>query len=413
MPPPLRIALRFILSRQRSMLMSLAGIVFGVGFFIITQAQTAGFEQYYIQTIIGTDSPIRITERIQGAGEPLRAGEEDADFILSSGAGQPVEGVAYPQRLRTALNNFSAVTGVSEVIRGEAAASGPDGSETARINGIRLRDHISVTNLEGQIVAGALSDFAGDPSRVMLGVKLAARLGVDVGDFLLLETSVGSRRYRVVAIFESGIDLIDSRRIFMHLSEARSLLRQPFGGALFQVNVRDPDDAPELAARMQEVLNHNVISWQERERTWLEVFAALKASSALTVSTIILISGLGMFNTLAMLVLEKTREIAILRSMGYTRPDVTQIFLWQGTLVLIAGTLVGWAFGAAVTWGVSHVPIRIRGIFSTDSFVVAWDINHYIWAAVISSFVVMAASYLPARKAARLEPGAIIRGAGQ
>lgn len=413
MPPPLRIALRFIWSRQRSMLMSLAGIVFGVGFFIITQAQTAGFEQYYIQTIIGTDSPIRIKDRFEGKGQPLRAGETKADFVLSSGEGRPVSGIQYPQQLREAVLAFDGVTAVSEVIRGEATATGPDGRETAMINGIRLRDHLAVTNLADQLVAGSLADFEADPSRVMIGIKLADRLEADVGDYILLETSVGSRRYRVVGIFASGIDLIDSRRVFTHLNEARSLLRLPFGGALFQLNVRDPAQAEELAARMEDVLDHNVVSWQERERTWLEVFSALRASSALTVSTIILIAGLGMFNTLAMLVLEKTREIAILRSMGYTRPDVTKIFLWQGGLVLIVGTLLGWAFGALVTWGVSNLPIRIRGIFSTDSFVVAWDFNHYLAAAIISAFVVMAASYLPARKAARLEPGTIIRGAGQ
>jgi len=70
-----------------------------------------------------------------------------------------------------------------------------------------------------------------------------------------------------------------------------------------------------------------------------------------------------MFNTLAMIVLEKTREISILRSMGYTRRDISRIFLWQGAIVLAAGTVLGWAFGAAVTFGVSHLPIRIRRNF--------------------------------------------------
>jgi lipoprotein-releasing system permease protein len=136
----------------------------------------------------------------------------------------------------------------------------------------------------------------------------------------------------------------------------------------------------------------------------------LRVSSALTVSTIILISGLGMFNTLAMIVLEKTREISILRSMGYTRRDISRIFLWQGAIVLAMGTLLGWAFGAAVTLGVEHLPIRIRGIFSSDHFVVSWDPWHYAAAAATAIVVVMIASLIPARRAARLEPGDVIRG---
>ena len=112
------------------------------------------------------------------------------------------------------------------------------------------------------------------------------------------------------------------------------------------------------------------------------MFRALRISSALSVSTIILISGLGMFNTLAMIFLEKTKEIAILRAMGYTRRDIARIFLWQGTIVLTAGVILGSGLGAAVTWGVSSLPIRIRGIFSTDSFPVEWATSHYIAADV-------------------------------
>ena len=117
-----------------------------------------------------------------------------------------------------------------------------------------------------------------------------------------------------------------------------------------------------------------------------------------------------MFNTLVMIIIDKTREIAILRSMGYTRNDITQIFMLQGLLVLAAGIVLGWCFAAASTYGLSKLPIRIRGIFATDSFIVNWDLNHYLWAGVIASMIVAIASYFPARRAARLEPGDVIRG---
>lgn len=395
------------------MLMSLAGIVFGVGFFILTQAQTSGFEKFYIDTIIGTDSPIRIKDRFRGSSAPMPAPDSDERFFVETQSQRQESGIEYPQRLREAVMAFDGVTAVSEVVRGEAGAVSMSGQESVMLNGIRLQDHLAVTNLSSALTSGSLEDFQTDPARVMLGIKLADRLDVRVGEYITIETPGGSRSYRVAAIFESGVDLIDRRRIFCHLSEARALLRLPFSGALFQIAVEDPDQAEAMAAHMQKTLRHRVVSWQERERTWLEVFTALRASSAITVSTIIFISGLGMFNTLAMLVLEKTREIAILRSMGYTRRDITNVFLWQGAIILFAGTLLGWLFGALGTYTISKLPIRVRGIFSTDSFVVNWDFNHYLWAAVISAFVVMGASLLPARKAAKMEPGTIIRGAGQ
>ncbi|HEY5551023.1 MAG TPA: FtsX-like permease family protein, partial [Opitutaceae bacterium] len=193
----------------------------------------------------------------------------------------------------------------------------------------------------------------------------------------------------------------------------RSLLRKPTGASFLQLALYNPERAPAEAIQMTRVLQHNAEDWKKRERIWLEVFRALRISSALTVSTIILISGLGMFNTLAMIVIEKTREIAILRSMGYTRRDISNIFIWQGVLVLVSGIILGSALGLGLTYAVSNLPIRIRGIFSTDNFVVAWSVWHYVAAAVTAIVVVMAASLIPARRAARLEPGDVIRGNSQ
>ena len=120
-----------------------------------------------------------------------------------------------------------------------------------------------------------------------------------------------------------------------------------------------------------------------------------------------------MFNTLAMIVMEKTKEIAILRSMGYTREDISQIFIWQAGIVLAIGTVLGWILGAAVTYGVSQMPIRIRGIFATDHFIVAWSIWHYVAATITAVLMVLTASLVPALRAARLEPGDVIRGTAQ
>ena len=109
----------------------------------------------------------------------------------------------------------------------------------------------------------------------------------------------------------------------------------------------------------QSVLNHRVVSWQERERVWLDVFQALRVSSAITVSCILLLSGLGMFNVFAILVIEKTRDI-VLRSMGFTQRDVSAIFLWQGTIVLSGGIVFGSVLAFGATYLISIIPLSIR-----------------------------------------------------
>ena len=414
----LRIALRFLTAKKRAMLMSLAGIVFGVGFFIVTQAQTSGFEQFFIKTILGTNGAIRIEDKIQQTIFAMKAAGHNAnvsnfEIVTPREVRKYIEGVENPELIMEALKKFQNVSGASMVVHGSVVADSSFKNDTARAYGIKLSDHLAVSDLASQIIRGDLEEFRRAPSAVLIGKVLAERIQVTVGDTLILRANDQQRRYRIAGIYETGVRDIDQVRIYMHIGEARSLLKKITGASFIQVSLFDRDRAPQDAAQMENVFNHGAQSWQEREKTWLEVFRALRVSSALTVSTIILISGLGMFNTLAMIVMEKTKEIAILRSMGYTRKDISRIFIWQGVIVLVVGTVLGWMLGAAVTYGVSKLPIRIRGIFSTDSFVVAWSIWHYVAATVTAAIVVITASLIPARRAARLEPGEIIRGTSQ
>jgi len=407
------IAVRFLLAKKRAMLMSLSGIIFGVGLFIVTQAQTSGFENFYTHTALATDGAIHVEDRFQYTDDPMtvRSASGKSSKISLAKQRRYIPGVQYPDEMMNALRKFENINGISPVLRGNVEADSNFRVIPAQIFGIDLDEFLAVSNLGHQVISGDIEDFRNDPNGVVIGSLLAGRLNLEVGDPVVLTQAGRSDRFRVSAIFETGVSDIDKERVIAHLPQARAILAQPFAVTYLQASLRDPDRAVADADQMQEVLGQIVVPWQEREKIWLGVFAALRFSSALTVSTIILISGLGMFNTLAMIVLEKTREIAILRSMGYTRRDISQIFLLQGTLVLFAGCVLGCAFGALCTWLVSTIPMPIRGIFSTDHFVVLWSPWHYVWALIAATFVVLIASWIPARRAARLEPGDIIRSA--
>jgi lipoprotein-releasing system permease protein len=99
--------------------------------------------------------------------------------------------------------------------------------------------------------------------------------------------------------------------------------------------------------------------------------------------------------------------------MGYTRRDISRIFLWQAAIVLAIGTVLGCAVGAIITYAVSQVPLPITGIFTSHKFLVLWSRWHYVEAVLTAVFMVMLASLIPSRRAARLEPGDIIRGTAQ
>jgi len=400
------------------MLMSLSGIIFGVGFFVVTQAQTTGFEEFFVKTILGTNGAIRIEDKIQQTifyMPVINHVESKFEVATDRGARKYIQGIEEPDDMVKELREFRNVSGVSVVVEGSVVADSSFKNDTAKVYGIRLDDHLAVSELATQVArgSGSLEEFRNTAQGLLMGKVLAERLGLAIGDSLILRAGSEQRRYRLSAIFSTGVRDIDRAYIFMHIGEARSLLKKATGASFIQISVFDRDRAPQDAAQMERVLKHGAQSWQEREESWLEAFHALQISAALTVSTIILISGLGMFNTLAMIVIEKTKEIAILRSMGYTREDIARIFLWLGAIVLVLGTIGGWILGAGVTYGVSKYPIRIRGIFSADTFQVHSTIWHYVVGSVTAAIVVMTAALIPARRAARLEPGDIIRGTSQ
>jgi len=411
-----RIAFRFLTARRRAMVMSLACIILGVGLFVVTQATTTGFEKFFIDTILGTNGAIRVEDRIQDTLRTIDAerGAGASGFVVEVKEGrQYVEGIQEPKALITALREFSNVLGTSVVLHGTAEIRSTFKTAQARIFGIHLEDHLEVSELGRQIIQGELAEFRRTAAGTLVGRQLAERLQLHVGDSFTLQAGTEQRRYRVSAIYQTGIGDIDKERIFMHMGESRSLLKRPTGASFIQVNLIDRNRAPLDAMRMEAVLQHSASSWQEREEIWLDVFRALRLSTGITVSVFTLIAGIAMYNTLALVVMEKTKDIAILRSMGYTRQDITRVFLWQAVAVLTVGAILGCCMGAAITYGVSRTEIRIRGIFATDHFIVDWSPWHYVAAVGISVVMVMTASLIPARRAARLEPGDVIRGSAQ
>jgi lipoprotein-releasing system permease protein len=413
MSPNLRIAFRFLTAKKRAMVMSLACTVLGVGLFIVTQATTSGFEQLFIDTILGINGALRVEDKIQDTQRSMEAASGTGFYIRQTEGAKLIEGIDQPNQLIEAIEQFHGVDGISPVLRANAEVSSSFTQKDAQLLGIDLEKHRRVSNITQRIIAGSVTNFETDRAGAIMGRVLADWLQLRVGETFIIAVHGESRQFKISAIYETGYRDVDKTNVYIRLDQARSLLKKPSGASFIQINLEDPDRAPAIAARMQDILHYKVIPWQEREAVWLTTFHALSMSTAITVTVFTLIASLAMFNTLAMFVIEKTKDIAILRSMGYERRDITQIFLWQAAIVLAIGAALGAAFGGLVTWGVSQVPLPLTGIFKTENFPVFSTGWHYVEAIATAVVMVMIASLVPARRAARLEPGDIIRGTAQ
>ena len=250
MSPNLRIAFRFLTSKKRAMLMSLACTVLGVGLFIVTQATTSGFEGFFIRTLLGTDGAMRIEDRIQDTMRSMSA-PGGSDFQIRQREGvKYIEGVEEPRKIIEAAREFANVRGASAVLRGNALLSSSFKDGDAQIFGIDIDAHVRVSNLERQIVLGSLDRFRESPSGAILGRVIADQLQLTLDDWFVVTLRGESRRYRVAAIYETGVRDIDKVRVYIDLGEARSLMKRPTGATFVQFDLHDPSRAPADAARM-------------------------------------------------------------------------------------------------------------------------------------------------------------------
>jgi len=406
---PLYIALRFATHRKRALLLSLVGVVFGVGIFICTQAQTQGFAQFFINSTIGSNGALVLRSRFEPRSQGLVVPTKNVSALPAHR--NFFEGIHNVSEIMRVSRQFSNVIACSPVLRGNVSARAGFETTTVELFGIDPPSHLRTTDLAKQIIGGKFEDFTNDTSSVILGYRLADQLEVGCGDSIQLLSPSGEYwRFVVAAIARSGVGTIDSTRVYVQTRVAQRLLKKPYPASMIIYKLRDPDRAPGLATHFETLFQHVSQSWQEREESTLQLFIMLRLSAAVTVSLMILLAGFGIFNVLTMSVLSKIREIAILRSMGYRQVDISAIFLWQGALIAAVGSLIGCGLGALLTWIVSKVPIHIRGLLYTNHFLVVWDWRHYFWATVLAGIAVFIASYVPAKRAALLQPVDTLRG---
>ena len=394
------------------MFLSAVGVIFGVAFFICGQAQTQGFQAYFISTILGSKGAILISDRFRDSFEEVMERQSGgAVAAANTGARNYTYGISEAPRFMRELMTFPQVKSVTPIVEKNVHLRSGLRTETAVLQGIELQSHLQATNFASEIIAGPLADFRDNPDALAVGKPLKDKLELQMGqNVYLVGPSGDSRRFKLTNVYETGVNSIDDQRVYCHRRAAQSTLQEPFLTSYILVQLKDPSRAPVLAEAFEHLFSHRARSWQEREKGNLQIFTTLRVSAGLGVSAIIMLAGFGIFNILTMSVLEKTKEIAILRSMGYTKTDISWIFIYQGFLIAVVGIAFGCLLGAIMTYGVSQIAIPIRGIFKADHFIVEWNWEHYAMAALLAWISVFFASYFPARRAASVRPVNILRG---
>jgi lipoprotein-releasing system permease protein len=403
-----KIAARYLRARRGERfvsviaIFSLVGIALGVATLIIVMSVMNGFRQELLAQILGLNG----------------------DIGVYAAQGQPL---ANYDALAAQIKNIPDVTAAFPIAQGQVLLSGPQGGTAGGIvRGITQEGLNSLPTVADHVVAGSLADLKGD-GVIAIGGSLANQFGLSVGSTITLilpqgkATIIGTipsiQSFKVVAIFQTGMAQYDSSFVFLPLGAAQTLLQLPGAASQIQVFVKDPDnDGPVKQAIANGVSSQQISiqDWRQNNDSFLAAVTVEGNVMFLILTLIIVVAAFNVISSLIMMVKDKARDIAILRTMGATSGAILRIFLMCGASVGILGTLIGFGLGVVFCAYIEQIKefvSRITGtplfdptVYYLESLPAKLD-WHQVTEVILMSFALsILATIYPSWRAARIDP---------
>jgi lipoprotein-releasing system permease protein len=400
------VALRFLREGRLQTLFIVAGVAIGVGVIVFMSALLAGLQSNFIRRVLSAQSHIQLLPP-QEISRPLRLKTSNGviEGAIIQAPLQRLKSIDQWQAIATQLRAMPDVTTVAPVAGGSALVVRGAASRSISLAGIEPSLYYRIVNIDEKLVRGTARLATTD---ILIGIDLSTDLGVDLGDKLRVTTANGgANTLTIVGVFDLGNKGANARSTFVALHTAQSLLGLPGGVTSLEVTVRDVYAAEAIAQRITAATGVEADSWI---KTSAQFFAAVSAQT--TANTAIrffvgLSVAFGIASVLVVAVVQKSREIGILRAMGISRGQILRVFLLQGGLLGLGGSMVGCAIGAAalVAW-----QRYARNADGTPLFPLVFDPKLFSAALILATLTGLAAAFAPALRAARLDPVVAIRG---
>lgn len=411
-PLPLSIATAHLRARKRQTMVSVLGVTLGVGVFIAIGGMMQGFQGYFRAQIIDTNPHILISDEIRRpAVQPLQTlRPHDAVQIVRILPRDPVRGISASGAILDALSTMPGVA-AAPTLRGQMILrrAGRDYAVTAL--GIDITRELRVTNLKKDMVRGRLEALAMQENGLVLGQSLARKMGADLGDTVIAATAVGGETgLRIVGMFNSGLEQQDLAIVYVPLARQQSMQARPRVVNEIHIRLDDIEQSIPIAQAIEGRWGYKTAPWEETYARILSVFKLQNAIIYGATGSILLVAGFGIFNIISTVVLEKGRDIAIMRSIGLAGRDIVAVFVIEGMIVGVLGVLAGWGVGFGIATFLRHLPAP-GAEDPSQKLMVAQSLGLYTLASSIALITSIAAAWLPARKAAATDPLDVIRGA--
>jgi lipoprotein-releasing system permease protein len=284
--------------------------------------------------------------------------------------------------------------------------------EAVTLSGIVPARMKNVSQIDDDIVAGSLDAIDVNPSGIIIGAALAKKLSLVMGDTVSVVSPAGNvRAMKIVALFTTGNSGYDESQTFAQLKRVQALMNRPNAANLIVVRMDDAFTARRVATFIERATGYKSVSWQEASKDLLDALTIRNVIMYTVVGAILLVACFGIYNVISTVVLEKTRDIAILKSMGFHARDIRAIFVIEGAVIGVGGSLLGMAMGGAMMRAVERVEFKPPGSSETINLPIYWGWDQFALAATFAILSAVIAAYLPARKGGRVDPVDILRGA--
>ncbi len=381
----------------------------GVAALIVVLSVMNGFQRELRTTILGVVSHVQI---IGSAG---KVGNWEALRERISDVNSPVN-----------------IEGVAPFVSGEALFSRGSTVHGAMIRGVSPDEEITVSDLSRNMVAGEFETLRTGSFRVILGVDLARSLGVAVGEKVLLITPQGQvtpagvmprlKQFTVSGVFEMKNYQYDSALALINIEDSQKLFRMRPGEVTgVRLKLSDIDAAPELTSRLNAELPDNVFAtdWTRSHATFFRAIQIEKRVMFIILLLIVAVAAFNIVSTLVMVVTDKRADIAILRTLGATQGQILRIFISQGAIIGVMGTILGLTMGLLVSMNIDVIVPAIESFFGTqflakDVYYIAEipsevDPSDVISICVVSFALTILATIYPSVKASRVKPTDALR----
>lgn len=397
------VALRFLREGRMQSLLIVAGVAAGVAVITYITALIHGLQANTVNKTLGTQAHITVRAP-EDVVIPLLP-EEAKGVVLrdTQPRAQRLRSVANWQQLLPVLEQVPGVVAVSPMVSGSGLALRGEASQAIALMGVELERYQRIVNLREKIVAG---HWGLAPGEAMIGEELAADLGVRPGDRFTLDTGSVIEPVRVTAVLDMGVKDLNRRTVIIPLRSAQNLLGVPGGATVLDLKVADVWQAPATVRQLRQRYDYEVESWQDTNAQLVSALNAQSISTAVIRGVVLIVVVLGIASVLVVSVVQKRKEIGILRAMGATRAQVLRVFLLQGAVVGALGS-VG---GVLLSW----VLVQLFTVFARQAggdalFDIRLGWGDALIAALTATVCGVLAAVIPARSAARLDPAQAIR----